>query len=110
MKFNYAIRLASTTIVCFSVFSLYLEWSDLFVCENSRFPFTPEIDIATLSKKNCYFDPSVYDKTRLTSPSAVSEMEAECEAMDEAAIESCSIPNVVHFVWYSGNEFRLDHY
>ena len=37
-------------------------------------------------------------------------MEAECRAMDFDALESCSIPNVGHFVWYSGNEFRLDHY
>jgi hypothetical protein len=104
------IRLASTTIVCFSLFSLYLEWNNLYLRESSPFPVTREIDMATSPEKNCYIAPIAYDKTRSMSPSAFSEMEAECQGMDESAIESCSIPNVVHFVWYLGNEFRLDHY
>ena len=37
-------------------------------------------------------------------------MAAACQAMDAEAIESCSIPNVVRFVWISGNEFRFGHY
>jgi hypothetical protein len=37
-------------------------------------------------------------------------IQKECEGVDETFLGGCKIPNMVHMVWYSGWDFRFDHY
>jgi hypothetical protein len=60
----------------------------------------------------CSLDPqTVEDQTsRQTAATANWTIIDECSLMNKNALDSCLVPNIVHFVWYTGKEFRLDHY
>jgi hypothetical protein len=96
-------------IICVAGF--FSEWNSMFysVGISNRVEFPIPLDF---QRKICMLNPlsTELEISHHTGESIIQAIENECALMDARAIEECSVPNVVHFVWYSGNEFRLDHF
>lgn len=74
--------------------------------------FTRCLGLDASNQHMCAQDPTKLESiTRYQSSiSAAEDISKECAPVDLTTLSYCHVPRVVHVVWYSGEDFRFDHY